>query len=102
MRLIDIEPFEKNIEGVDCFHNCVLHFTEFHHTHVNCAHLDTKDIPTVEVEPVRHGRWIERKSLHAEGDISAKCSACKKDVQYLGNPLNYCPNCGARMDGESE
>ena len=51
------------------------------------------------VAPVRHGRWIERKSLHAEGGIVAKCSACQKDVQYLGNPLNFCPNCGAKMDG---
>ena len=50
------------------------------------------------VAPVRHGRWIERKSLHAEGGIVAKCSACQKDVQYLGNPLNFCPNCGAKID----
>ena len=48
--------------------------------------------------PVRHGRWIERKSFHADGGVSAKCSICKNDVQYLGNPLNYCPNCGAKMD----
>ena len=49
--------------------------------------------------PTEHGQWIERKSFHAEGGIVAKCSACQKDVQYLGNPLKYCPNCGARMDG---
>lgn len=58
------------------------------------------DFPAADVVEVKHGRWIERKSFHAEGGMSAKCSACKKDVQYLGNPLNYCPNCGARMDGE--
>ena len=57
-------------------------------------------IPSADVAPVRHGRWIERKSFHAEGGISAKCSACQKDVQYLGNPLKYCPNCGAKMDLE--
>lgn len=51
-----------------------------------------------DVAPVRHGRWIERKSFHAEGGIVAKCSACQKDVQYLGNPLNFCPNCGTKMD----
>ena len=54
---------------------------------------------SADVAPVRHGRWIERKSLHAESGIIAKCSACQKDVQYLGNPLNFCPNCGAKMDG---
>ena len=52
--------------------------------------------------PVVHGRWIERKSLHAEGGIIAKCSVCQKDMQYLGNPLKYCPNCGARMDEVNE
>lgn len=46
-----------------------------------------------------HGRWIERLAPHAMGGISAKCSACSKSIQYLGNPLNYCPNCGAKMDG---
>ena len=56
--------------------------------------------PSADVAPVRHGKWIERKSFHAEGGISAKCSACQKDVQYLGNPLKYCPNCGAKMDLE--
>lgn len=46
----------------------------------------------------RNGRWIERRAPHAMGGISAKCSVCTKSVQYLGNPLNYCPNCGAKMD----
>ena len=59
---------------------------------------DIDAIPAADVAPVRHGRWIERKSFHAEGGIVAKCSACQKDVQYLGNPLNFCPNCGAKMD----
>ena len=64
--------------------------------------IDIKDvdaIPAADVAPVRHGRWIARKSFHAEGGIVEKCSACQKDVQYLGNPLNFCPNCGAKMDG---
>lgn len=55
--------------------------------------------PSVDVVPVVHGRWIERRAPHAMGGNSAKCSACNKSVQYLGNPVNYCPNCGAKMDG---
>lgn len=52
--------------------------------------------------PVVHGRWIERQSPHAMGGITAKCSVCAKSVQYLGNPLNYCPSCGAHMrNGEN-
>ena len=55
--------------------------------------------PAADVVPVVHGQWKERKSFHAEGSIVAKCSACQKDVQYLGNPLKFCPNCGTKMDG---
>ena len=61
---------------------------------------DLKDMDAADVAPVRYGRWKERKSFHAEGSIVAKCSACQKDVQYLGNPLKFCPNCGAKMDLE--
>ena len=60
------------------------------------------DLPTANVAPVVHGRWIERQAPHAMGGISAKCSACSKNVQYLGNPLNYCPHCGAKMDGDEK
>lgn len=59
-------------------------------------------IPAADAAPVVHARWIERQTPHAIGGISAKCSVCAKSVQYLGNPLNYCPNCGARMDGDSD
>lgn len=45
-----------------------------------------------------HGHWLERRAPHAMGGISAKCSACGKNVQYLGNPLNYYPHCCAKMD----
>ena len=58
-----------------------------------------EEIPAADVAPVVHGRWIERRVPHAMEGISAKCSVCTKSVQYLGNPLNYCPNCGAKMDG---
>ena len=49
------------------------------------------EAPAADVAPVRHGRWIERKSFHAEGGIVVKCSACQKDVQCLGNPPQILP-----------
>ena len=48
-----------------------------------------------DVAPVVHGEWIPFHS-EAAGDIQY-CSAC--DVGCTWKP-NYCPNCGARMDGE--
>ena len=70
-----------------------------HNVNVAQEYVDQQAENIKDWSPVRHGRWIERKSLHAESGIIAKCSVCQKDVQYLGNPLNFCPNCGAKMDG---
>lgn len=62
--------------------------------------------PTIEVEPVRHGRW-ERTDYpeFIMGDF--ECSVCEHlecdiDTSCLmpgENCLYYCPNCGAKMDG---
>ena len=54
--------------------------------------------PTIDAVEVVHGRW-ER------GIAYFMCSECRKDApissltgkQYKAN---YCPNCGAKMDGE--
>ena len=51
------------------------------------------DIPAADVAPVRHGRWI------ASHDEFCACSICKYPVYVVCNQTNYCPNCGARMDG---
>ena len=51
--------------------------------------------PTADVVEVVHGRWIPFHSQVA-GYIQY-CSAC--EIGCTWQP-NYCPNCGARMDGE--
>lgn len=50
----------------------------------------------VEAEPVRHGRW-ETYPSHAD----RRCSVCKYewDKPRFNIRANYCPNCGAKMDG---
>ena len=47
--------------------------------------------PTIDAEPVRHGKWIE----YPIADGMNQCSVC--GVLRFGDS-NYCPNCGARMD----
>ena len=48
-----------------------------------------EETPTVDAEPVRHGRW----------EHGMRCSYCGQID--LSKP-NYCPNCGAKMrDDES-
>lgn len=46
-----------------------------------------------DVVPVLHGRWI------ASHDDICTCSICKYPVYAAWNATNYCPNCGAKMDG---
>lgn len=67
--------------------------------------VDANDImrfPTVDVEPLRHGEWILDTDHH--WDSKFKCSRCEYETDVdtcFGKPLyNYCPYCGARMDGE--
>ena len=52
-----------------------------------------KQFPTADVAPVVHGRWIEDWS----GIIT--CSECKRGYNLIAKFTNYCPNCGAKMDG---
>ena len=55
---------------------------------------DIKGMKAADVAPVRHGRWLPFHST-AAGDIQY-CSAC--EIGCTWKP-NYCPNCGAKMDG---
>ena len=63
---------------------------------------DVEDAPTIDAEPVRHGRWelIEEQQWNCEFMIlvAYKCSECGKEI--VPNKENYCPNCGAKMDVE--
>lgn len=56
--------------------------------------------PAADVSPVRHGRWIYGE------DIDIQCSVCGADAltegDYRQTRSNYCPNCGAKMDGGDE
>ena len=52
--------------------------------------------PTVDAVEVVHGRWIDAREYC--GDFM--CSNC--DALYGTNKFNYCPNCGAKMDGGNE
>lgn len=58
------------------------------------------EFPAADVTEVRHGRWIEDHDY-------LKCPECGVMVKWdftffdIGN-WNYCPNCGAQMDGGAE
>lgn len=51
------------------------------------------NMPAANVAEVKHGKWI-----------NGKCSVCKADEPYTEDGFwtetLYCPNCGAKMEGE--
>lgn len=53
-----------------------------------------KSMPTVDAVPVRHGKWIDITESHI-----GTCSLCG-DRWGSVDMMNYCPNCGARMEEE--
>lgn len=61
------------------------------------ALLDT--IPAADVVEVRHGRWIS-----VAADVLFRCSLCDCEVSTSwgydqDGMFDYCPCCGAKMDG---
>ena len=48
----------------------------------------------------KHGRWME-----ADDGDGVVCSVCGVDFCHIyleTDRFNYCPNCGAKMDGETQ
>ena len=60
-----------------------------------------EDLPAADVVPVRHGRWndINPTVLNPGVNWVCRCSLCGCPQDYKHN---YCPNCGALMDGKEE
>ena len=60
------------------------------------------DTPAADVAPVAHGKWVP-----SEGNPGfLVCSACRDcyvvDEWADGKKWQYCPACGAKMDGKGE
>jgi len=77
---------------------------------INMIIIETiNGMPTVDADPVRHGTWIECKAkniITGEVRLVRKCSECGSGyfiydfLNSVDEIPNYCPNCGAKMDGE--
>ena len=95
-RLIDADVFKQNLV-VSTFG-----FTDI--VHVNIA-LEKATVDAVEVV---HGRWLNAQVETGdpfgydtwEVDVFS-CSVCGVHFD-VSECRNYCPNCGAKMDGKNE
>ena len=63
-----------------------------------------ENMPAADVVPVVHGRWDESKEHFylmngCKEWINFYCSECDAPNN---SPTDYCPNCGAKMDGGAD
>lgn len=64
-----------------------------------------QDMPTIDAVPVARGRWTQTNLFDEEANVYV-CSVCGEPwTLNAGTPqennMNFCPNCGARMDKEA-
>lgn len=75
-----------------CEETCGKENREGYKTCHNCGMLN---VPSADVQPVKHGKWIEVTPKHS------RCSVCDTTcliaVYPISKEANYCPNCGAKM-----
>lgn len=114
MRCIDADALRESldIDVFDCF-KCKHGVSIYGHCsrggEFQKACNEIEFAQTIDVAPVRHGRWITHHEkvalLNGEAFGGVYCSECGYKTHnrlhvILGCPFKYCPNCGARMDGK--
>ena len=61
------------------------------------------EIPAADVAQVVHGRWDDSgRYTFPSGNTAVRCTNCGcalTESEYHLNNWNYCPVCGAKMDG---
>lgn len=91
-----------------CFHSYVCEqFNEHRDSdwdNKKCHFANDHFVPTSDVAEVKHGHWITQEEAEAldRYDLAFCCSACCEcnwDCTE-SESFNYCPNCGAKMDGK--
>lgn len=68
---------------------------------IDAAIRELDDLPAADVQEVRHGKWLLERELDGT-PYCFHCSICDDDFGCIGitTAYDYCPNCGAKMDGE--
>lgn len=85
MRLGDLDALKREVQSMN--------------NNLSGVMMLIDEAPTIDAEPVRHGRWID----HMVRDW--RCSECGEKINKVRNvdgycyddKPHYCPNCGAKM-----
>lgn len=97
---IEREAAQKVAERYGCTSGATL---GRHSGLADCIASEIEALPAADVAPVRHGNWDSSgKYMFVNGDLAVRCSECGcslRQEEYEKFYWNYCPVCGARMDG---
>ena len=57
-------------------------------------------LPAANVIEIKRGKWEENK--YAFCNVCSECGTIvdRSAIKWQSGELNFCPNCGAKMDGE--
>lgn len=84
----------KRIEFELCESNMPKKYRDFCRRVINSESLS----PTIDAELVRHGHW---EIDETDGSYTCECGLTMWNNDLIDGNANYCPNCGAKMDGSS-
>ena len=95
MRLIDADALDFCFPMTDDFNSTLKQIG------IEMAKARVVNAPTIESEPVRHGKIIETIE---NGKMKRVFSCCNTDFTQLTMWItpNYCPNCGAKMEVDGD
>lgn len=98
------------MKGISCCGDCgYYNWIKHKCSRCNNVEIDAKakfydDCPLPDVEPVERGYLTAYRILSSDLTIH-ECSNCSAEFTEKGvtaiNEWNYCPNCGAKMEGET-
>ena len=95
-RLIYLQDAVKLLRG-----KCVAKYPNSFLMGLLASATEIAQMPTVDAVEVVHGRWVTEP-----WEVVKRCSVCGKLPNAIPGSRNepcyspYCPNCGAKMDGE--
>lgn len=96
---IEREEINKAMKEVCDDPSCPMHVAAEIAQIIDCA-------PTADVAPVVHGRWDDSgRYTFPSGNAAVRCTNCGcalTESEYRLNNWNYCPVCGAKMDGGAD
>ena len=75
---------------------------------MTCVKVFLVDIPSADVEPVKHAEWKFGELCGQEGWYCTHCGAGYSsqkhgtEAELIAKSCDYCPKCGAKMDGKDK